>query len=142
VGSGASGVQQEIVMSTHKLVIVALVMLAMPFARVAIAAEGLTVVRIAELEIDPAHLEAYTAAVKQEMEISVRVEPGVIAIYSVAEKDRPNRLRFFEIYADEAAYQAHIQSTHFKKYFETTKAMIMSRKLIETVPVQLSAKQP
>lgn len=129
-------------MSTHKSAVAALALLAMPFAGVAIAAETLTVVRIAELEIDPARLEAYTAAVKQEMEISVRVEPGVIAIYSVAEKDRPNRLRFFEIYADEAAYQAHIQSAHFRKYFETTKDMIKSRKLIETVPVQLSAKQP
>ncbi|WP_253894857.1 cyclophilin-like fold protein [Corallococcus exercitus] len=99
------------------------------------------VVRIAELEIDPARLEAYTAAVKEEMETSVRVEPGVLAIYAVAEKDRPTRIRFFEMYADEAAYRAHIASPHFKKYFTTTQDMITSRKLIDTVPVQLSAKK-
>ncbi len=97
-------------------------------------------VRIAELEIDPASLERFTAAVKEEMEISVRVEPGVLAIYAVAEKDAPQRLRFFEIYADEAAYRAHIASPHFRKYFETTKDMITSRRLIDAVPVQLSAK--
>lgn len=97
-------------------------------------------VRIAELEIDPAQLDAYKAAVKEEMEISVRVEPGVIAIYSVAIKDSPTSLRFFEIYANEAAYRAHIDSPHFKKYVETTKKMILSRKLIETEPLQLSAK--
>jgi quinol monooxygenase YgiN len=97
-------------------------------------------VRIAELEIDPAQLDAYKAAVKEEMEISVRVEPGVIAIYSVAIKDRPASLRFFEIYANEAAYRAHIESPHFRKYVETTKKMILSRNLIETEPVQLSAK--
>jgi quinol monooxygenase YgiN len=98
-------------------------------------------VRIAELEIDPAQLESYEAAVKDEIETSVRVEPGVLAIYAVAEKDCPSRLRFFEIYADEAAYRAHRESAHFKKYVQTTKDMIISRKLVETVPIQLSAKQ-
>ena len=98
-------------------------------------------VRVAELEIDPAQLEAYTAAVREEMETSVRVEPGVLAIYAVAEKDNPSKLRFFEMYADEAAYRAHIASPHFRKYFETTKSMITSRKLIDAVPLQLSAKK-
>jgi quinol monooxygenase YgiN len=100
------------------------------------------VVRIAELEIDPTQLESYQAVVKEEMETSVRVEPGVLAIYCVAEKDNRNRLRFFEIYADENAYRAHadLESSHFKKYVTTTQPMIRSRKLIETVPIQLSAK--
>ena len=98
-------------------------------------------VRIAELRIAPKHLEAYTQAVRKEIEISVRVEPGVLAIYSVAEKADPTSLRFFEIYSDEAAYQSHIASPHFREYFETTRHMITSRKLIETVPVQLSAKK-
>ncbi|MFI8376427.1 putative quinol monooxygenase [Pseudomonas helleri] len=99
-----------------------------------------TVVRIAELVIDPEQLVAYTTAVREEMEDSIRLEPGVLAIYSVAEKDKPNSLRFFEIYASDEAYQAHIASPHFKKYVAITQPMILSRKLIETVPVQLSAK--
>lgn len=74
-------------------------------------------VRIAELEFDPARLDAYKASVKEAMEESVRVEP-----------------RFFEIYADEAAYSSHRESPHFKKYVARTKDMIKSRKLIETVP--------
>lgn len=98
-------------------------------------------VRIAELEIDPAQLESYKAAVKEEMETSVRVEPGVLAIYAVAEKDNPSKLRFFEMYTDEAAYNAHRESAHFKKYVEITKPMIISRRLIDTVPIQLSAKR-
>lgn len=98
-------------------------------------------VRVAELEIDRAALQAYTLAVKEEMETSVRVEPGVTAIYAVAEKDTPSKLTFFEIYADEAAYRAHIASAHFRKYFETTREMIVCRKLIDALPIQLSAKQ-
>jgi len=105
------------------------------------AAPQTPLVRIAELRIAPEHLEAYTRAVRKEIEISVRIEPGVLAIYSVAEKADPTSLRFFEIYADEAAYQSHLASPHFREYFETTKHMITARKLIETVPVQLSAKK-
>ncbi|WNZ80977.1 putative quinol monooxygenase [Pseudomonas sp. P105] len=98
------------------------------------------VVRIAQLVIDPDQLVAYQAAVKEEMADSVRLEPGVLAIYSVAEKDYPNRLHFFEIYANEAAYKSHIASAHFQKYVSTTKSMILSRALIETDPVQLSTQ--
>ena len=104
-------------------------------------AQGGVVVRIAELEIDPAQLESYKAAVKEEMEDAVRLEPGVLAIYAVAEKDDPARLRFFEIYASEAAYRAPLESPQFRKYVHITKPMIRSRKLIETVPIQLSAKK-
>ncbi|WP_245435001.1 putative quinol monooxygenase [Rhizobium anhuiense] len=103
-------------------------------------AQDAGVVRIAELVIDPGQLKAYTAAVKKEMEDAIRLEPGVLAIYSVAEKEKPNSLRFFEIYANEEAYRSHTESPHFKKYVAITQPMILSRKLIETTPVQLSAK--
>jgi len=99
-----------------------------------------THVRIAELEIDPAQLNAFLAAVKEEMDDAVRLEPGVLAIHAVADKLRPNLLRFFEIYASEEAYQLHLVSPHFLKYRSTTQPMILARTLIETVPVQLSAK--
>ena len=98
------------------------------------------VVRIAELGIDPAQLERYTVALREEIEASVRLEPGVLAIHAVAEKGAPCKLRFFEMYADAAAYDAHIASAHFRTYAETTKDMITSKKLIETVPVLLGAK--
>ncbi|RVR13186.1 putative quinol monooxygenase [Sinorhizobium meliloti] len=99
------------------------------------------VIRIAELVIDPAQMAAYSAAVKEEMEESIRVEPGVVALYAVSIKGRPNHLRFFEMYADQAAYESHRTSPHFKKYVEVTKHMIRSRELFETDDFQLSAKQ-
>ena len=97
-------------------------------------------VRIAEIDIDPTQAEAYMAAVSEEIRTSVRVEPGVLAIYSVAEKENPSRFHFFEIYADEVAYQTHLQSPQFKKYAAATQTMIRSKKLIETIPIELQAK--
>jgi quinol monooxygenase YgiN len=98
-------------------------------------------VRIAEIDIDPLQLQAYEAAVSEEIDDSIRLEPGVLTIYSVALANRRNHLRFFEIYADLSAYREHIESPHFRKYVETTKAMITSRKLFETQPLFLGLKQ-
>ncbi len=99
-------------------------------------------VRVADIEVDPEQREAFVLAVTEEMDESIRVEPGVLALYAVAEKDDPSRLRFFEIYADKAAYDGHLQSPHFRKYRATTEPMIRSRALVETVPIQLSSKTP
>ena len=98
-------------------------------------------VRIAEIDVEPAQREAFISAVTEEMDESVRVEPGVLAIYAVAEKDDPSRLRFFEIYASEDAFSAHLDSPHFRKYRSTTDPMVRSRALIEAVPIQLSSKR-
>lgn len=98
------------------------------------------VVRIAKLRIDSAQLENYMAALKEHAETAVRVEPGVLTLYAVSEKNNPTRITVFEIYVDAAAYQAHLQTAHFKKYKSTTKDMVKSLELVETVPIVLAAK--
>ena len=97
-------------------------------------------VRLAELEIDPAQLESFQSAVKEGVETAVRIEPGVLVLYAVAEKDNPTRIRVFEMYTDANAYQAHLETPHFKKFRATTDKMVMSRKLLDAVPIVLGAK--
>lgn len=98
------------------------------------------IVRIAELEIDPAHLEAYKNALREEIEASIRLEPGVLTLYAVSLKEQPNQLRLFETYASPAAYQTHLRSAHFKKYKSGTAGMVKSLRLIEAEPVLLGSK--
>ena len=97
-------------------------------------------VRVAEIEIDPAQLEAYKAAVKEQIEAAVRLEPGVLALYSVADKDNPALVFVFEMYADPDAYKAHLETAHFKKYKVATQDMVKSLKLRDTVPILLGGK--
>lgn len=97
-------------------------------------------VRIAELEIDPAQLEAYKAILMEEQEASVRLEPGVIMLHSVAIRDAPTHIRLLEVYASRAAYEAHLKAPHFVKYKTSTAAMVRSLRLIETTPILLCAK--
>jgi quinol monooxygenase YgiN len=98
------------------------------------------VVRLAELEIDSGQLNEYTAALREQIEASIRVEPGVLALYAVSVKDHPDQIRLFEMYADTAAYEAHLESPHFKKYKAATAGMVKSLKLIETEPLLLGVK--
>jgi quinol monooxygenase YgiN len=56
------------------------------------------IVRIAELEIDPAQLDAYKLALKEEIETSIRVEPGVLTLYAVSLKEHPEQIRLLETY--------------------------------------------
>jgi quinol monooxygenase YgiN len=97
-------------------------------------------VQVAEIEIDPAQLEEYKAAVHEQIETAIRIEPGVLVLYAVADKDSPTHVRVFEIYADIDAYQSHLQSAHFKKYKATAEKMVRSLKLVQTVPIMLGAK--
>jgi len=97
-------------------------------------------VRLAELEIDSAHLERFKASAKKQIEAAVRLEPGVLALYAVFVKDNPALIRVFEIYADEAAYRAHLGMPHFKRFREETNDIVKSRKLIDTVPIILATK--
>jgi quinol monooxygenase YgiN len=98
-------------------------------------------VRVAEIEIDPAQLEAYQAAVKEQIEAAVRLEPGVLALYSVADKDNLAHITVFEIYTDVEAYKTHLGTAHFKNYKSTTQDMVKSLKLRETVPILLGVKR-
>lgn len=97
-------------------------------------------IRIAHLRIKPDQLEAFTAAVREEMRDALQLEPGVVAIYAVADKEDPTKIMFFEMYVNEEAYQTHRETPHFQKYFKTTKDMIAERVLMEGVPVELRDK--
>ena len=92
-------------------------------------------VRLAKLVIDSTQLENYNALLKEEIEASVRLEPGVLTLYAVSEKSRPNHITILEIYADTVAYNSHLLTPHFIKYKNATKDMVKSLELVETIPL-------
>lgn len=104
-------------------------------------AQNLKIYRIAKITVDPAQLNKYNAALKEQMTTAIQVEPGVLSYYAVADKKEPSHITIFEIYADSAAYNAHLQAPHFKKYKEAVKNMVKSLEL-EDVDVIGIAKKP
>ncbi len=92
-------------------------------------------VRLAKLVIDSSQLQSYKALLKEEIETSVRVEPGVLTLYAVSEKNNPTHITILEIYADTAAYKAHLLTPYFIKYKNGTKDMVKSLELVAADPI-------
>ena len=108
--------------------------------QISIAQEKGQMVRLARLEIDSAQLENYKSFLVEEIETSLQVEPGVLTLYAVSEKDNPTNIAILEVYQDHSAYQSHIQSPHFIKYKTATLEMVKSLELMETIPLVHSLK--
>lgn len=100
-------------------------------------------VRLSMITVDSTRLDEYNAFLKEEIEASMRLEPGVLTLYAVSETNNPNKVVILEIYADEEAYQKHIKTPHFLKYKEGTLDMVKSLELIDTTPLipRLKIKQ-
>ena len=101
------------------------------FGKNATAQEKSQMVRLAKIKVDPLQLDKYSIALNEQMSTAVRVEPGVLTYYAVADKSDPAYITILEIYADTAAYKSHIETTHFKKYKETVKGMVKSLELVD-----------
>ena len=91
--------------------------------------EGPMIVRIAEIEVVPEHLEEYLAIAGEVDRLSMEREPGVICLFPMQSDDAPNRIRILEIYASEEAYQKHLRTEHFQKYKQGTLHMVKDLKL-------------
>ncbi|WP_367867676.1 putative quinol monooxygenase [Pedobacter sp. WC2423] len=89
------------------------------------------IVRISEIEIYPEHLEAYQDILKEEARASLKLEPGVLAIFPLYQKDDASKIRILEMYANKEAYQSHLKTPHFQKYKTTTSKMVKSLKLVD-----------
>lgn len=93
------------------------------------------VVRLSKITVDADRLDEYNAYLKEEIEASMRLEPGVLTLYAVAEKDAPNRITILEIYANRTAYESHLKTPHFQKYKQGTIEMVENLVLTDTQPL-------
>lgn len=96
---------------------------------------GNKLVRLSKITVDPAQIDAYNAFLKEEIEASMRLEPGVLTLYATAEKEAPHQVTILEIYADQTAYESHLKTPHFQKYKQRTLSMVKELELIDVEPL-------
>lgn len=89
------------------------------------------IVRLSKITVAPEYLDQYKAFAAEVGRESMKREPGVRVLYSMQEKKNPTRFAILEIYANQEAYQHHIQTPHFRKYKEGTLHMVTSLELID-----------
>lgn len=102
--------------------------------------QGEKIVRIAELEIEPTRIEEYSALLSEEIQASIAIEPGVLMLHAVAERERPEQIRILEVYADRQAYEDHLKTPHFLKYKEGASDMVKALRLVDVHPVMMRSK--
>jgi len=88
-------------------------------------------IRLSEIEIDSNYLKEYNLILQEESRASVQLEPGVIAIYPMYQKQSPTQIRILEIYANREAYESHLKTPHFQKYKTSTLKMVKALKLVD-----------
>lgn len=91
--------------------------------------------RQAEIEVDPDQLDVYLRLAAEVGRTSMATEPGVLTLFSMQDRQQPNKIYILEIYADSEAYRHHVQTPHFLKYKESTSKMVRSLKLIDVDPM-------
>ena len=132
--------RSQISLTKSSATIIKLFILTLVFNTKVISQEKNEMVRLAKIKVDPSQLEKYNAALKQQMTTAIRVEPGVLTYYAVADKSDPSKITILEIYADTAAYNLHIETPHFRKYKETVKDMVKSLELVDVTLIGVAKK--
>ncbi len=94
-----------------------------------------SIVRLSRVTVDPAQLSEYLTFATECGEHSMAEEPGVLMMYSMADKKQPNLITILEIYVDQPAYDAHIQTSHFLKYKRGTLQMVQKLELLDQIPL-------
>ncbi|MGE8211858.1 MAG: putative quinol monooxygenase [Stenotrophomonas rhizophila] len=100
-----------------------------------VGAEEAQMTRLSKITVDADHLPAYRAALAEEVRASMALEPGVLSLYAVFDKEEPTRLTILEIYASRQAYEQHVKSSHFLKYKNGTLHMVKSLELVDVDPL-------
>ncbi|WP_202885358.1 putative quinol monooxygenase [Pseudomonas sp. SWRI111] len=98
------------------------------------------ILRIFEFVLDPHDIPPFLEAGRINIETSLRSEPGVLSMYCAVDTDDPTRLYVVEVYRDQAAYLAHVESAHFKTFLRASEGKVISRQIMQTSPVVLGAK--
>ena len=92
-----------------------------------------------DLDIVPAEMEKFIAALKENGAASVK-EPGCRQFDIMVLASNPNHVFIYEVYDNEAAAQAHRTTDHFKKYAATTTNMVAKRDVRVMTSVALNSK--
>ena len=78
----------------------------------------------ATLRIKKKHVAEFTRLVKRHANNTVTKEPGCISFEVSVDRDDPRRFIFYEVYVEEADFDAHTQTPWLKRQMERTAHMI------------------
>jgi quinol monooxygenase YgiN len=84
---------------------------------------------IVEFELLEGSFDIFHQEVLKNGEASKREEPGCQCFDVLVPNKEENRIVLYEAYDDEAAFQEHLQTAHFKEFSDRVSGLVMDRKL-------------
>lgn len=87
---------------------------------------------VVEFRIKPAHVDAFDVAIRANAQASVDTEPGCRQFDVCRDPADATLFFLYELYDDEAAIQAHLQSSHFVEMNAATASWV-DAKLVRTL---------
>lgn len=100
------------------------------------------VVHLFHLGIDEKNRDTFYQVGVENFRNSYEEEGGTLAMYASSLRENPLEYKVFEVYADEAAYQAHLNSSHFQAFVEQVGSQLTKREVFEIDPLFLKEKLP
>ena len=84
---------------------------------------------IAEFEVKPEARDRFLELVIIDASQSVAKEPGCRQFDVTVDRERPNRVVLYEVYDDEAAFDAHRETPHLKTFREQIEGLTVDFKV-------------
>ena len=91
------------------------------------------VVLLVELKIAEGQRDAFLARGRQHRERVLKNEPGCQRFDIVVPDGTSDAVRLYEVYADQAAVDHHMQTDYMAAYREDTAAMVVGRDIVKAV---------
>jgi (4S)-4-hydroxy-5-phosphonooxypentane-2,3-dione isomerase len=89
--------------------------------------DGLVI--LVDFEVAPADMDAFLHHVRENAAASVREEPGCRRFDVLQPEDGGTRIALYEIYDDQAAFEAHLKTVHFAAFDAATRPLVRARSL-------------
>lgn len=84
---------------------------------------------VAEFEVRPEAIDAFLAAAIADATASVTNEPGCRQFDVTRSLEHSNRVLLYEVYDDEAAFDAHLETPHLQVFRDQINPWVASRQV-------------
>lgn len=82
---------------------------------------------VVELKMNPGKKDAFVARVKRHKKLCLEREKGCLQFDILVPSDGSNSVHLYEVYADQAAVDVHVNTPHMAEYRRDTDPMIAGR---------------
>jgi len=82
---------------------------------------------LVNLKAKPENADRFLAMALENASAARSTEPGCRQFDVMVDPDDPTKIAFYEVYDDKAAFETHLETAHFKKYFEHAVPLLDAR---------------